>query len=65
MLFPKVKERASKLPPQGNKKKIPGNNFQEYPKPGTTRFGAKTGNALINNQHLNALRGEQDLIFKQ
>ena len=58
MLFPKVKERASKLPPQGNKKKIPGNNLQESPTPGAMRFGAKGGNALINDHHFNAPKGE-------
>ena len=64
MLSPKGEDRASK-PPRGNKKKIPGNNLQGYPKPGSNRFGSKRGNALINDQHFNPPRGEQYFIFKQ
>ena len=56
-------ERDSK-PPWGNKKNDPVKNIQEYPKPGTTIFYAKRGNALINNQNLNTLRGERDFKFK-
>ena len=68
MLFPRGEESTSKPsppPPGGNKKKIPGKNIQKSPKPGTTRFGAKRGNALINNHHFNTPRGELDLKFKQ
>ena len=64
ILFPRIEERASKTPP-GNRKKIPGKNLQESPNPGETGFGAKRGNALINNQHFNAPRGERDLKFKR
>ena len=57
--------RGQVKPSWGNKKKIPGKNLQESPKPGATIFGAKRGNALINNQHFNAPRGEWDFKFKR
>ena len=52
-------------PPRKNEKKMTGKNLEEYPKPGATRFGAKRGNALINNKHFNAPRGGQYLKFKR
>ena len=65
MLLPIGKERASKSPPGGEQENISGKNIQEYTKPGATIFSAKIINALINNQHFNAPRGDQDLKFKR
>ena len=53
--------RGQLTPPLGEQEeKILGNNLQKSTKPGATIFGAKRGNALIRNQHFNALRGEKD-----
>ena len=52
---------TSKPPPPGEQEEIPGRNFQESPKPVTTRFGAKWNCADIQSS---SQRAKGRVIFE-